>query len=176
MSHDSHNSSSDEGNLSRHVRGTDGQPGASDEHDQSVESADAHEVDHDEAIEAELEAESERQGPLGAIGASFSGPLPPASILRGYEELVPGSAADIIGAHVRNENARAGALTRLTRAESFGVIVGTLGAQVLTVGGLVSGVILVVNGFPAESLFGFIPAAVSSTALVVSAVRGNRAD
>jgi uncharacterized membrane protein len=176
VSNDTDDTSSDQGSDARSVRGSDGKPFPPVEDDRSPDRTDAHAVERDEAIEAELEDESERRGPLGAIRSSFSGPLPPANILRGYEDIVPGSAAEIIGAHVRNENARAGALTRLTRAESFGVVTGTIVSGVLTVGGLVAGVLLVVNGFPAESLLGFVPAAASSIAMIISAVRGNKAD
>ncbi|QHF25545.1 hypothetical protein GTU73_17120 [Rathayibacter sp. VKM Ac-2804] len=56
------------------------------------------------------------------------------------------------------------------------MIVGTIGAQLLAIGGLAAGVVLIVQGFPAESLLGFVPAVISSGALVVSAVRGNRVD
>ena len=87
-------------------------------------------------------------------------------MIEGYERVVPGSAEKIVDAHVANEHARAGALTRLTRAESFGVIVGTLGAQLLAIGGLAAGVVLIVQGFPAESLLGFVPAVIGSGALV----------
>ncbi|RKS89626.1 hypothetical protein DEU37_1947 [Microbacterium sp. AG790] len=56
------------------------------------------------------------------------------------------------------------------------MIVGTIGAQLVAVGGLAAGTTLIILGFSAESLFGFVPAALSSVALVVSAVRGNRGD
>ena len=97
-------------------------------------------------------------------------------MIEGYERVVPGSAEKIVDAHVANEQARAGALTRLTRAESIGVVVGAIGAQLLAVGGLAVGAALIVQGFPAESLLGFIPAVMSSGALVVSAVRGDKGD
>lgn len=176
MSHDSDDSSSNAGNLPRRVRRSDGQPVPAGQDDEGSQRADAHAVEQDDSVEAELEDDAERYGSLAAVRASFSGPLPPVDVLRGYDDLVPGSAADLIGAHVRNENARANALTRLTRAESFGVVAGTIVSGLLTVGGLTAGVVLIVNDFPAESLFGFVPAALSSVALVISAVRGNKSD
>ncbi|PPI71177.1 hypothetical protein C5E12_08055 [Rathayibacter rathayi] len=90
-----------------------------------------------------------------------------------YERVVPGSASKVINAFVANKHARAGALTRLTRTESVGVIVGTIGSQVLMIGGLGTGVALILSGYSATSLWGFLPAAISATALVVSAIRGN---
>ncbi len=98
MSHDTDDTSNYEGSFPRDVRGSDGEPSTSVANGGDVERS---EVD---ALEAELEEELERGNPLNAV-ASFKGPLPPASILRGYEELVPGSAGNIINAYVGNQNA-----------------------------------------------------------------------
>lgn len=111
-----------------------------------------------------------------ARSQSFRGPLAPVVMIEGDERLVPGSAETIVDAHIATEQARAGALTRLARAESAAVIGGSSGAQVLSIGGLAAGVSLLVNGFPAESQFGFVPAVFSLIALVVPAVRGSKVD
>lgn len=105
------------------------------------------------------------------VAQRFEGPLPPAAVLQGYEDLVPGSARKIIDAHVRNEQVRGETVTRLSRAEAFAVITGSVGAQILTVGGLVSAVVLLIAGLPAASVAAIIPAILGASAQVVAAVR-----
>lgn len=178
MDHDTNSASSNEGPDPRSVRGSDRQSASSQRDEEGAWPVGADRGVVDRTVEAELEGGSERSDTVEAIARSesFRGPLPPVVMIEGYERVVPGSAARIVDAHIANERARAGALTRLTRAESIGVVVGTFGAQLLSLGGLAAGVSLILNGFPTESLWGFIPASVSATALVVSAVRGNKVD
>lgn len=175
---DTDSSSSDEGPDPWSIRGNDGRQTAPGRDEEGAWSPDADRGLIDRTIDAEIEEESERSGTVEAIARSrsFRGPLPPVAMIEGYERVVPGSAEKIVDAHVANEHARAGALTRLTRAESVGVIVGAIGSQLLAIGGLAAGVVLIVQGFPAESLLGFVPAVISSGALVVSAVRGSKVD
>jgi uncharacterized membrane protein len=52
---------------------------------------------------------------------SYSGPLPPPIVLRGYDELVPGRAGQMIDAHDRGEHTIAGSMERISRAEAFSV-------------------------------------------------------
>lgn len=187
FNHDTNSASSNEGPDPRSVRGSDRQSASSQRDEEGAWPVSADQGVVDRTVEAELEGGSERSDTVEAIARSesFRGPLPPVVMIEGYERVVPGSgyervvpgsAAKIVDAHIANERARAGALTRLTRAESIGVVVGTFGAQLLSLGGLAAGVSLILNGFPTESLWGFIPASVSATALVVSAVRGNKVD
>lgn len=103
--------------------------------------------------------------------ASFSGPLPDPGTLAGYNSVVPGSAQRIIDAHLTKEYASAHALTRLTRAESTAVATGAIGAQVLTIGGLVCAVGLLVAGFPSGAIAAIFPAILGGAAQVVSAFR-----
>jgi len=178
LADDTDSASSDQRPDARSVRGSDRQQATSERDEEGARPPDADRGLVDRTIDAELEEEAERSGTVEAIARSrsFRGPLPPVSMIEGYERVVPGSAEKIVDAHVANEQARAGALTRLTRAESIGVVVGAIGAQLLAVGGLAVGAALIVQGFPAESLLGFIPAVMSSGALVVSAVRGDKGD
>lgn len=95
-------------------------------------------------------------------------------MLSGYDTVVPGSGREIVDAHLLKERASAAALTRLTRAESTAVTVGAIGAQILTVGGLVAGVWLLLAGVPAAAIAAIIPAILGGAAQVVSAARRNR--
>ncbi|UOE45459.1 hypothetical protein [Agromyces larvae] len=84
---------------------------------------------------------------------------------------MPGSARQIIEAHVYGERVSADAIRRLTRAEATAVVVGAIGAQLLTVGGLVAAVVLLVLGYPAAAIAGVIPAILGASAQIVSASR-----
>ena len=105
------------------------------------------------------------------VAQRFEGPLPPVAVLQGYEDLVPGSARKLIDAHVRNEQVRGETVTRLSRAEAFAVITGAVGAQVLTIGGLLAAVALLVAGYPAASVAAIIPAILGASAQVVAAYK-----
>lgn len=65
-------------------------------------------------------------------------------------------------------------ITRLSRVESFAVAVGAVGAQILTIGGLVSGVALIVLGYPSASIAAIIPAILGASAQVIQARRQHR--
>lgn len=112
------------------------------------------------------------------------GPLPDATTLQRYEEIVPGSAKGIIDGFldeqraqvesVREQNA---ALERLTKSESRAVSIGSIGSATLAIVGLVAGVMLVVLGDSiAGIIVGGVPAIVASLARVVSASKGGQSE
>ncbi|MEQ6898703.1 hypothetical protein [Microbacterium sp. KR10-403] len=84
---------------------------------------------------------------------------------------MPGSARQIIDAHLAKERASAEALTRLTKAESTGVRWGAVGAQLITFGGLIAGVVLILMDKGGAAIIGFMPAILGGSAQVISAVR-----
>lgn len=87
---------------------------------------------------------------------------------------MPGSAKRIIDAHLHGERVVDNSIDKLSRAEAFAVRLGAVGAQVLTVGGLVAAVVLLLAGMPAASIAAVIPAILGGAAQVVSATRGQR--
>lgn len=109
---------------------------------------------------------------LVAQSISYQGPLPHPSDLGVYEQLSPGASTKLIDAHVFEMRSRANALTRLTRAESFGVVFGAIVAGLLIIGGLVSGVTLIILGFPlASAFFGALPVLGGAATGIITASR-----
>jgi hypothetical protein len=111
--------------------------------------------------------------PLFAIATSelFSGPVASPRALREYETIVPGAARQLIDCHLRSEAVAADAVERLSRAETAAVVVGTIGAQVLTFGALGAAVLMVVNGHTTAAIAAVVPGVLSAAAQVISAVR-----
>ncbi|MGP6172050.1 hypothetical protein ACTU6V_12690 [Microbacterium sp. A204] len=126
---------------------------------------------HEILEEADADQDSEEFTQVVEIARSFSGPLPHEQTLSAYNSIVPGSAKKIIDGHLYGEKAAADALTRLTTAESSAVMIGAVGAQLLTIGGLVAAVVLIVTGFPLASIAGIIPAILGASAQVIAATR-----
>lgn len=121
------------------------------------------------------DAGGEAEGSQGLqIALSHKGPLPSPATLAGYDQLVPGTAQRMIEQQLYNESVTSEAIRRLTKAEAFGVVTGAVGAQLLTIGGLVAAVTLIVLGYPAASIAGIIPAILGASTQVVTAWRSNR--
>ncbi|MFZ4894623.1 hypothetical protein ACL9RL_09250 [Plantibacter sp. Mn2098] len=91
--------------------------------------------------------------------------------LAGYDQIVPGAAEKLVNEHLYGERVGSNAIRRLTNAESFAVVTGAVGAQILTIGGLVAAVVLVVNGYSAYAIGAIIPAILGASAQVVRASR-----
>ena len=129
-------------------------------------------------IEAEFDEDDGAGNPQGLVerSISYQGPLPHSTELGNYEALSPGAATKLIDAHVFEKRAAANALTRITRAESFGVTFGAVVAGVLILGGLAAGVVLVLAGEPlAAGVFGALPVLSGSATGIISAAKGNSA-
>lgn len=105
---------------------------------------------------------------------SYSGPLPPPIVLRGYDELVPGTASQMIDAHVRGENAIAGSMDRISRAEAFSVRCGAIVGPAFVVGGTAAAVGLLLAGYPEVALATLLPATLGAAAQVISIKRSRR--
>ena len=169
MPHEDHENGT-HGDISRGIRGSDGgsDPATPDAHGAGI-------VPNEQLDPGEADAPREPQALFEIAQAqSFSGPLPSVPTLAGYNELVPGSAERFIYAHLRNEQVASDAIERLTKAEAFGVTIGALGAQILTIGGFVIGVVLIIQGHSIASVGAFIPGVLGGAALLVSASRGGK--
>lgn len=144
-------------------------------HDGEQKPLEQHE-EHAAGFSPDIEQDEWQGSPQGLVerSISYQGPLPHSAELANYDSIAPGSAAKLIDAHVYEKRAGADALTRLTRAESFGVSFGAVVAGVLVIGGLLSGVYLVMEDKPlAAALFGALPVLGGSATGIISAVRGN---
>jgi uncharacterized membrane protein len=162
-----------EGDVSRSVRGSDGRSDSAHSNAEHPVRDDGKQVDSAGASEHDPQEQRESGAfdeELLEVERSFSGPLPPAGMLHDYEMVVTGSAQGIVDAHLYGERARADALTRITKAEAKSVTTGAIGAQVLTIGGLGSAVVLILLGYEA-GLIAIIPGVLGAAAQVVSAAR-----
>jgi uncharacterized membrane protein len=100
--------------------------------------------------------------------------LPPPIVLRGYDELVPGTASQMIDAHIRGENAIAGSMDRISRAEAFSVRCGAVVGPVLVIGGTATAVGLLLAGYPEAAVATLLPAMLGAAAQVISIKRSRR--
>ena len=105
------------------------------------------------------------------LAEHFSGPVAAPQVLAGCERLVPGAARELIACHVRSEAVASDALERTSRAEATAVVVGVVGAQVLTVGALIAGCVLIMNGQGATALLALVPGVLAAAAQLLSATR-----
>jgi uncharacterized membrane protein len=161
-----HGQSDSAGREPRDVRRSDGQP-------QPIESNDLDRREVTEVVSSDEADSGDEEGVL-EFAASYRGPLPHAGQLDAYNQIVPGSAKQLIDIHVYEKKASADALTRLTRAESFGVSLGSITSFLLIIGGIAAAVVLALFDKPlAAVLVGIVPAAGGSVAAVISAVKGN---
>jgi len=115
----------------------------------------------------------ETDASLIAISTQFSGPLPPASMLREYDELVPGTAAALLEAHLAKESATTEALTRLTRAESTAVRVGTWGSVIVAVVGITMGLTLIALQQNLIAIAALIPGILAAITGLVAEIKTN---
>lgn len=99
----------------------------------------------DAGEQLDLEASGDRQSVL-RLTEEHSGPLPHPNTLQRYDEIVPGSAAQIIGVYVDEANTRNEVLTRLSKAEARAVSIGSVTTAFLVIGGLLAIVVLVATG------------------------------
>lgn len=118
----------------------------------------------------------ERQRPPGfVVGVArterFEGPLASPRTLAEYDAVVPGSAARMVACHERNAIVTADAIERLSRAEVTVAKVGTVAAHLATLTAPVGAIALVLHGREAGAVLAVVPAVLSASAQVVTAVR-----
>ena len=131
------------------------------------------------SIEQSSDDELDPTNPTGLIAQSISyqGPLPHPTDLQGYEQLSPGAATKLIDAHVYKTRAGSDALTRITKAEAFGVTFGVVTSGLLLVGGLTAGVILVLLDRPLAATFlGIVPVIGGALTGVITAIKSPGGD
>lgn len=97
-------------------------------------------------------------------------------MLREYEALVPGSAANFLDAHLAKETATTEAVVRLTQAESTAVRVGTWGSVIVAIGGLVVGMALIGTQQNALGVAALIPGILAAVTAMVSEIRDIRGE
>ena len=92
----------------------------------------------------EKEKEQVRQVVAEVIRSEFSGPIPPPSIIKGYEEVLPGSADRILTMAEKQSNHRQEMEKRIIRTESRDSLLGILFAFMLGGGRIIAAVIMVI--------------------------------
>lgn len=102
---------------------------------------------HNVEVEDQQEEKFERhvkQYVAEVIQSEFSGPIPPPSIIKGYEEVLSGSADRIIKMAEKQMTHRQDMESIMVRSESRDGLLGVLFAFALGIGSLVASVVVVV--------------------------------
>ena len=90
-------------------------------------------------------AEEVKKVVVEAIKSEFSGPIPPPNIIKGYEEILPGSADRIIAMAETQMAHRQAMEKKMIEAESRDSLLGVLFAFLLGMGCLGAGIIMVIS-------------------------------
>ena len=93
----------------------------------------------------EIENEQVKQVIAEVVRSEFSGPMPPPSILRGYEDILPGSADRILKMAEKQSEHRQAMERKMISAESRDSLLGVLFAFCLGAGCIVAAVIMVIT-------------------------------
>ncbi|PWJ49371.1 DUF2335 domain-containing protein [Faecalicatena contorta] len=102
-----------------------------------------------EKLEIELEDEQQIEQQIEqvvsrVIRSEFSGPIPPPSIIQGYEEVLPGSADRILGMAEKQSSHRQELETMMVKAESRDSLLGVVFAFALGFSCIIAGVVIVI--------------------------------
>lgn len=95
-------------------------------------------------IENEKQAEQVKQVVVEAIRSEFSGPMPPPSILSGYEKILPGAADRILSMAEKQSAHRQKMEEKMIKTESRDSLLGVLFAFFLGFGCIVVAVVMVI--------------------------------
>lgn len=79
------------------------------------------------------------------VMSEFSGPMPPPSILKGYEEILPGAADRILSMAERQSEHRQQMEKEMIESESRDSLLGVLFAFALGIGCIIAAVVMVIN-------------------------------
>jgi len=104
----------------------------------------------------EQRTESERR--LLQVSESYSGEALHPRLARDWESVVPGSADRLLSLTELSVRGRHDVARRLSRAEAFSVVVGSLSLPVLGIGGLTASVTLVLKGYDGYAVLTALPA------------------
>ena len=121
-----------------------------------------HEVEVESPEEEQIE-KNVKQYVAEVIQSEFRGPIPPPSIIKGYEEVLPGSADRIIKMAEKQMSHRQDMESVMVHSESRDGLLGVLFAFMLGIGSLVASVVVVVM-VPQSS------GAISSAALGITGI------
>lgn len=100
---------------------------------------------HEAEIQKEEKAEIQLKRVVAEVMQSeFSGPIPPPSIIKGYEEVLPGSADRIIGMAERQSAHRQAMEQRMVLIEARDSLLGILFAFLLGIGCIGAAVMMVI--------------------------------
>ena len=100
---------------------------------------------HDAGMQKEEKAEIQLKRVVAEVMQSeFSGPIPPPSIIKGYEEVLPGSADRIIGMAERQSAHRQAMEKRMVLIEARDSLLGILFAFLLGIGCIGAAVTMVI--------------------------------
>ena len=101
------------------------------------------EISKEHDIEVE-DVQKKKPGSLNVRGSSFSGPIPPPNIIKGYEEILPGSADRII-AMAENQSKHRQKMEEIKfRSESRDGLLGIIFAFVLGISCIIVAAIIVI--------------------------------
>ena len=121
------------------------------------------------------EKEQVRQVVAEVIRSEFSGPIPPPSIIKGYEDVLPGSADRILTMAENQSKHRQDMERRIVIAESRDSLLGVLFAFLLGIGCIVAAIVIVVM-VPANSgaISGAIMGLTGIASITASFIKGTR--
>ncbi|CUP44074.1 Predicted membrane protein [[Eubacterium] contortum] len=92
----------------------------------------------------EKEKEQVRQVVAEVIRSEFSGPIPPPSIIKGYEEILPGSADRILAMAEKQSDHRQEMERKIVNTEARDSLLGILFAFMLGFGCILAAVVMVI--------------------------------
>lgn len=121
------------------------------------------EVLNKQDVEAEREREEVRQVVAEVVRSEFSGPIPPPSIIKGYEEVLPGAAERIISMAENQAKHRQDLEKKMVAAEVRDSLLGVLFAFFLGIGCIAAAIVIVIL-VPQNS------GAISSSALGIAGI------
>ncbi len=112
------------------------------------------------------------------IQSEFSGPIPPPSIIEGYERIVPGSADRIITMAEKQSEHRQNMESKMVAAESRDGLLGVIFAFLLGIGCIIAAVVMVYlvpqnAGAIAGALLGVTGIGSITSSFITSTRRGN---
>lgn len=119
--------------------------------------------------------EKELKHAVTEIISEYSGPIPPPSILSGYEKILPGSAERILAMAEKQSNHRQNMEEKMIKSESRDSLLGILFAFFLGCGCMIVAVIIVLNvQTNVGAVFGSLFGASGIASIVASFLKGTR--
>lgn len=102
-------------------------------------------VDAPESELTDHEVAAVKQIAIETVRSEFSGPIPPPNIIKGYEQILPGSAERLIAMAERQAAHRQEMEKMMVKAESRDSLLGVCFAFLLGIGCLIGSAVMVIN-------------------------------